>query len=72
MNRVFQIIVSNKFQNILRCSPVNFNAFKGIHISRSEYQSLITCNFYKVSVQSFSALLHGDYEWQDPKSDDEM
>lgn len=63
----------NNLQRILRWRTTNPPSTRTIHTTRSEDQIVIYWKSENFKLHNlFSALNHGDYEWQDPTSEDEV
>lgn len=59
-------------RDILRVSIQNLVAAPRIHTSKGRYQSKPAAEMDSEHYEIFSVNSHGDYEWQDPKSESEM
>lgn len=64
----------NKLQRILRWRTQSPSAPLSLHTSKGRNQNVISGKVGRKRKlhNLFAALNHGDFEWQDPKSDDEM
>lgn len=70
-HKIIKISSINNFYRTMRWKEQTLSAFRTIHTSRGKNHLRNWRN--KVFKSKFlSALNHGDYEWQDPKSEHEM
>lgn len=75
LSKIVKLNSINNIQKTVRWKIQNPVPSAAVHTTRSEHQCEIIDLFVKFvlnTLKFFSAVFHGDFEWQDPKSEDEV